>query len=764
MLQGHKTQGLNSLQVQERIKEGLVNGNFSVKTKSIKQIVAGNIFTLFNAINLALAICVILVGSYKNVLFMGVVFWNIIIGVIQEIRSKRVIDKLSLLSAPHARVIRDGKECEISLDEIVLDDVMVIKNGNEICADAEILDGECQVNESLLTGESEPIYKKVGDKIMSGSFIVSGSVKAKVIHVGKDNYVNQIVSKAKYVKKPCSEILNSIKLIIKIVTFALAPVGVLLFVNQLNMGRSFSEAVVATVAAVIGMIPSGLVLLISVVLAVSVVKLGQQKVLVQELFCIETLARVDMLCLDKTGTITEGTMMVEDIIVIDGNMSDDSVGELLKAYTSVLDDNNPTFEAIKEYVDKFKEVKYEIVSKEGFSSEKKHSSVTFKNEGEYKLGAAEFVSPNCSDKIRGQIEEYSKQGLRVLVFATGDKVCALIIVSDKIRNDAFETLEYFKNQGVKLKVISGDNPLTVSHIANKAGLEDSENYIDASLLETDEDVKKAAIQYSVFGRVTPDQKLLLVEALKENGHTVAMTGDGVNDVMALKEADCSIALGSGSDAARNASQIVLLDSEFKRMPSIVAEGRRSINNIQRSASLYINKTIYSTLLAVIFLFIKIDYPFQPIQLTLIGSLSIGLPSLILALEPNINRVKGRFIRNVARMAIPGGVLVVISIMAALLLSFVTGANASQRSTMAVYALAIASAIMLFRVCTPFNRIRRVMYAGFSGIFVFISIFFKDFFGLVTMRYYQWMVMALIGFGGMVLYGIYALILKKKVAN
>ena len=766
MLEGNKTLGLTSAQVEKRKKEGLVNGNFSVKTKSIKQIIGGNVFTLFNCLNLTLAICVILVGSYKNVMFMGVVFWNIVIGVIQEIRSKRVIDRLSLLSAPHAKVIRDNVECDIPLEEIVLDDVMVIRNGNEICADAVILEGECQVNESLLTGEAEPIYKKVGDKVLSGSFVVSGSAKAEVIHIGKDNYVNQIVGKAKYIKKPYSEILSSIKLIIKIVTIALAPVAGLLFLNQLNMGRSFADAVVATVAAVIGMIPSGLVLLISVVLAVSVVKLGQQKVLVQELFCIETLARVDTLCLDKTGTITEGTMVVEDIVSVNENMSNGDIGELLKSYTNALDDNNPTFEAIRDFADTYivSEENYQVVSKESFSSAKKKSSVTFKTEGTYNLGALEFVAPNCNNKVKNTVEEYSKKGRRVLVLAKNEEVCALIIVSDKIREDARETLNYFKNQGVNLKVISGDAPLTVSYIAKKAGLEDADNYIDASTLATEEEVREAALKYSVFGRVTPDQKLILVEALKANGHTVAMTGDGVNDVMALKEADCSIAFGSGSDAARNVSQIVLLDSNFVHMPAIVAEGRRSINNIQRSASLFINKTIYSTLLAIMFLFVKIDYPFQPIQLTLIGSLSIGLPSLILALEPNINRVKGSFIGNVARMAIPGGLLVVTSIIFAEVFGFITRANGPQRCTMAVYALAIASAIMLYKVCRPFNRIRSVMYVGFVGIFVFLSIFFKDFFGLVPIRYYQWLTMGAIAIGGMILYIVYGILVEKAMGT
>lgn len=757
-------EGLTSAQVKERVKQGLVNGNYSVKTKSIGQIIFSNVFTLFNGVNLFLAICVIMVHSYKNILFMGVVLWNILIGVVQEIRSKRVIDKLSLLSAPHANVIRDGEEKDIQVEDIVLDDVMYLRNGNQICADSIITEGECQVNESLLTGEADPVYKKEGDEILSGSFLVSGSVKAKVIHVGKDNYVNKIVGKAKYIKKPHSEILKSIKLIIKIVTIALAPIAALLFLNQINMGETFAEAVVATVAAVIGMIPSGLVLLISVVLAVSVIRLGKQKVLVQELFCIETLARVDVLCLDKTGTITEGTMVVEDII--SEKLSREELGQLLKAYTGALDDNNPTFAAIKTFAEPFdvSADKYTVVEKEGFSSAKKRSMVSFEKEGTYYLGALEFIAPGCDDVIKEKVMEYSAKGLRVLVLAQETQIEALVVVSDKIRDEAKATLTYFRNQGVNLKVISGDNPVTVSNIAKKAGLHDADNFIDASTLITDEQVKEAALKYSVFGRVTPNQKLIIVDALKAAGHTVAMTGDGVNDVMALKEADCSIAMESGSDAARNVSQIVLFDSNFAHMPAIVAEGRKTINNIQRSAALYLTKTIYSTLLAIIFVFLPINYPFEPIQLTLIGSLSIGLPSLILALEPNINRVKGSFLGNVLRMAIPGGLLVVTNVIAAEVMGLVTFAGVEQRCTMAVYALAIAAAIQLYKVCMPFNRIRRVMYITFVSIFIFAAIFIKDFFSLTPIRFYHWVVMGIIAIGAMILYVTYSILVEKAMGT
>ncbi len=759
--------GLSSQDVKERIKKGLVNGDCNVKTKSVGQIIFTNVFTLFNGVNVFLAICVAMVHSYKNLLFMGVVLWNILIGVVQEIRSKRVIDKLSLLSAPQANVIRDGEAIDIQVEDIVMDDIMCLKNGNQICADSIIVDGDCQVNESLLTGEADPVYKKKGDEILSGSFIVSGSVKARVIHVGPQNYVNKIVGKAKYIKKPNSEIYKSIRAIIKMVTIALAPIAVLLYLNQLDMGQNIKESIVATVAAVIGMIPSGLVLLTSVVLAVSVIRLGKKKTLVQEMYCIETLAHVDVLCLDKTGTITEGTMIVEDVVTVSGKLSKADIGELLKAYTSVLDDNNPTFEAVKNYSSTFETAvnKYNVVKKEGFSSATKRSQVTFENEGKYCLGALEFISPDCDESIKKTISQYASRGLRVLTLAhmeNDDKdveIEALVVISDKIRDEAKDTLMYFRNQGVALKVISGDNPVTVSNIAKKAGLYDADNCIDASTLLTEEEVKEAALKYSVFGRVSPNQKLIIVNALQEAGHTVAMTGDGVNDVMALKEADCSIAMESGSDAARNVSQLVLLDSNFAHMPAIVAEGRKTINNIQRSAALYIYKTIYATILAVLFMFLPFSYPFEPIQLTLISSLGIGLPSLIIALEPNVNRVKGTFLGNVLRMAIPGGLLAVTNIMVAEILGYVLGATPDQRSTMAVYGLALAACMQLYKVCLPFNKLRSFMFSMLVAVFCVAAIFFKGFFSLEHIRYYHWIVIAAIAVGSVILHMVYSVLVE-----
>lgn len=767
--------GLSSKEVKERVKAGLVNGDCNVKTKSVGQIIFTNVFTLFNGVNVFLAVCVAMVHSYKNLMFMGVVLWNILIGVVQEIRSKRTIDKLSLLSAPMAKVIRDGEQRDIQIEDIVMDDIMCLKNGNQICADAVIVDGECQVNESLLTGEADPVYKKKGDEILSGSFLVSGSVKARVVHVGLENYVNKIVGKAKYIKKPNSEIYKSIRSIIKMVTIALAPVAILLYLNQLRMGQSFADAIVSTVAAVIGMIPSGLVLLTSVVLAVSVIRLGKQKTLVQEMYCIETLAHVDVLCLDKTGTITEGTMVVEDVITVSDRFTKGEIGELLKAYTGVLDDNNPTFEAVKVYSSTFEtdNSKYNVTCKEGFSSATKRSCVAFEKEGTYYLGALEFISPDADNEVKNIVESYSKRGLRVLTLANAKsdasgneeiEIVAFVAISDKIRDEAKDTLTYFRNQGVALKVISGDNPVTVSNIAKKAGLYDADNCIDASTLVSDEQVKEAALKYSVFGRVTPNQKLIIVNALQEAGHTVAMTGDGVNDVMALKEADCSIAMESGSDAARNVSQLVLLDSNFAHMPAIVAEGRKTINNIQRSAALYIYKTIYATILAVLFMFLPFSYPFEPIQLTLISSLGIGLPSLILALEPNVNRVKGTFLGNVLRMAIPGGLLAVTNILLAIILGSIFGATNDQRATMAVYGLAFAACMQLYKVCLPFNKIRRVMFTVFVAIFCVVAIFFKGFFSLEHIRYYHWIIMAAIAVGSPILHMIYSVFVEMALGT
>lgn len=772
-----REKGLTSKEVKELQKQGLVNGNFSVKTKSVGQIIFTNVFTLFNLINLFLLLCLIMVHSYKNMLFVGVVIWNVLIGVIQEIRSKRVIDKLSLLSAPDALVIRDGEQKRVDIEDIVQGDVILFKNGNQVCVDACIISGECEVNESLLTGEADAVYKKAGDEILSGSYLISGNVVTKAIHVGKDNYVNRITGQAKYLKRPNSEILHSIKLIIKAVSIVLIPLATLLFLNQLD-NQGISDAVVSAVAGVLGMIPSGLVLLTSVVLAVSVIRLGKKNTLVQELYCIETLARVDTLCLDKTGTITEGTMSVDTALPY-GKYTKEDMENAIYLFTHYLNDDNPTFNALCKYADKKADFLYEnlkVAETIGFSSDKKWSLVDLGDKGTYVLGAMEFVLKNPGEDLRQKVLEYSQKGLRVLVLAhsinhsqnkklpDGLGAMGIITFSDTIREQAPDTFKYFINQGVDIKVISGDNPATVSYVAKKAGILNSEKYIDATLLEAEDDIKEAAEKYTIFGRVTPNQKLMLVKALKEKGHTVAMTGDGVNDVMALKEADCSIAMQAGSDAARNVSQLVLMDSDFSSMPVIVAEGRRTINNIQRSASLYLTKTIYSTILAILFVILPTAYPFIPIQMTFIGSLAIGIPSFILALEPNVNRVKGKFIVNVLKLAIPGALTVVTNIVAVWFYMEIFGVSKTVFSTMSLYGLAIAALLQLVKCCKPFNRLRYCMCAVLIGLFIFGITFFDGLLGLERLNLPEFLFMPVMIAASTVLYFAYSIIVGKIMGS
>lgn len=727
--------GLSAKEVEERIRRGLVNTDVQVKTKTVGQIIRGNTFTLFNFVNGFLAICMILVHSYKNMMFIFVALWNILIGVVQEIRAKRVIDRLSFLSHSNVKVIRDGKKEEISQQEIVLDDLILLQNGNQIPTDSVICEGECQVNEGLLTGESEPVLKKEGDQILSGSFLVAGHVTAKVIHVGEDNYVNQITGQAKYLKKPNSQMMKAIKIIIKIVSICLIPMGIVLFYRQINYaGQNMNSAVVSTVAAMIGMIPSGLVLLTSIVLAVSVIRLAKYNTLVQEMFCIETLARVDVLCLDKTGTITEGRMQVEDIRYFSDQITEEGFSALMKNFCVAVADSNPTFLAVNDRFDKVNCEEYKAEKTIPFSSEKKYSSVVFAEHGTVIMGAPEFVlKDGCSKSVQEKIDYFCSQGKRVMAVCLDGILLAMIVISDVIRKEAPETLSYFHSQGVQLKIISGDNPITVSKVAEQAGLKEADKWINAVQLKTDEELYAAAEKYTVFGRVTPEQKLKLIKALKDQGHVVGMTGDGANDVMALKEADCSIAMQSGSDAARNASQLVLLDSNFSSMPKIVAEGRRSINNVERSAVLYLSKTIYSFLLTLLFIFLPMAYPFQPIQFTLIGAFSIGIPSFVLALEPNKDRVQGSFLGNVMQKAIPGGILVVVNVILGMLISVIGSLSAGQTSTLATILTTVAAMVILLDVCRPWNRIRALLFALMTAGFVFAFNIMEKLFGISTLK-------------------------------
>ena len=663
--------GLNKEQVERRKQEDLWNKDTSVPTKSIKKILYDNFFTLFNFLNLFLAIAIFITGSYKNMLFFFIVILNTAISTIQEIHSKRIVDKLAVMASSKVKVIREGKKEEISIHEIVLDDIIEFHTGNQIPTDSILLEGEVLVNESFITGEPDTIEKKVGDMLLSGSYIVSGKCIAKVEHIGEDNFTSQISSGAKYVKKINSEIMSSLQKIIKILTFIIIPIGIALFYSQFHVqGATWQTAVVKTVAAVIGMIPEGLVLLTSTVLAVSVIRLSRSKVLVQELYCIETLARVDTLCLDKTGTLTEGNMEVKKYIPLNKNKKE--MANILANIAKASEDENSTIEAIRNSFTQI-EQEFQAIKKVAFSSKTKWSGIQFKEQGTYIIGAPEIVLKENYKKYEKEIQAYARD-YRVLVLAKTQKelkkqelpqhleLVGYILILDKIRKEAKQTLEYFEKQGVDIKIISGDNPVTVSKIAKQVGVKAFDKYIDMSTVP-EKKIEEVANQYTIFGRVSPMQKKQLVVAMQKQGKTVAMTGDGVNDVLALKTADCSIAMANGSDATKSVSQLILLDSNFASMPKVVAEGRRTINNIQRSASLFLVKTIYSTILAIMFLIMGDSYPFIPIQLSLISVVTIGIPSFILALEPNKEKIQGHFMQNVIAKAIPTGLTVAINIFA-----------------------------------------------------------------------------------------------------
>lgn len=695
--------GLTKKQVEERQEKGLINYDTTVPTKTIKRILYENFFTLFNIINLILGVAIFLVGSYKNMLFLAIVIINTAISTFQEIHAKKTIDKLSVMATSKVKVIRNGQKSEISINDLVLDDVVELNTGNQVVTDSVILEGEVQVNESFITGEPDTVIKKEGDKILSGSFIVSGKCIAQVEHIGEDNYTAKISSGAKYIKKVKSEIMTSLNKIIRVLTFAIIPIGIGLFTMQYTVfGVGLQDAVVKSVAGIIGMIPEGLVLLTSTVLAVSVIRLSKSKVLVQDLYCIETLARVDTLCLDKTGTLTEGIMEVVDFVPI--TKSEDEMKNIMANISKFSEDENSTIDAIRRYFTKIN-TKFNPLKKIAFSSKSKWSGINFENEGSYIIGAPEIVLGENFDKYKDIIEKYSKD-YRVIVLAhsiddfrekelpENIEIIGLVLILDKIRKEASRTLEYFYKQGVDIKIISGDNPITVSKIAKQVGVKQYDKYIDMSQVK-DKDIKKIVLKYSIFGRVSPMQKQLLVQALKEKGRTVAMTGDGVNDVLALKESDCGIAMANGSDATKNVSQLVLLDSNFSSMPKVVAEGRRTINNIQRSASLFLVKTIYSGILALMFLFMGAAYPFVPIQLSLISTVTIGIPSFLLALEPNRERIKGKFLQNVIIRALPTSLAVALDIFVISILHRQGIIPNEQYSSLCVIATGICGIILLF---------------------------------------------------------------------
>ncbi len=722
-------EGLTSSMVEERIKDDLVHKDITVPTKSIKEIIKGNFFTLFNFLNFGLALAVILVGAYKNVLFIGTVILNMIISTVQEIRAKRIVDKLSLLNDAKVTVIRDGNQKQITKEEIVLDDLVVLNTGSQVVVDSILVDGECLVNEAFVTGEDEPVTKKKDDMVLSGSFVVSGNVVCRVEHIKEDNYTSVISRDAKYIKKLNSVLMNSLNKIIKSVSIAIVPVGLLLFINQLRIANNpFDLAVINTVAGLIGMIPDGLILLTSTVLAVSVIRLSKYNVLVQELYCIETLARVDVLCLDKTGTITEGAMEVKDLIVEKG-YQEKEVRDLLDKMCHSLEDVSPTMSAIRKRFETKNGKALEYTKINPFSSDKKYASVEI-GSLIYYLGAPEFVMGNASI-----YSEYSKD-YRILLLAKkeNDKMesIALILIQDKIRKEAKDTLEYFKKQKVTIKIISGDNPLTVSNIARRVGIDSYDKYVDMTTIKTKEELKEAYLNNTIFGRVKPNQKKELIMLIKELGHTVAMTGDGVNDVLALKEADCSIAMASGSQAAKNVSQLVLMNSNFDAMPHVVLEGRRTINNIGRSASLFLVKTIYTTLLVLALIFTSYNYPFRPIHLSLMNFITIGAPAFVLALEKNDERVKDNFLATIIANALPVALTIFISLFFVLFVANRLYLTPLEKSTICVIVTSIIMLSYQYKLCIPFTPVRTALFLSMCSIFIIELIAFENFFSLANL--------------------------------
>ena len=724
--------GLTAAEVAERVAAGKVNGEQTVKTKSVADILRSNILTFFNFVFIVLA--VLLAGfvpdgmdGIGNFGFLILIVFNTLVGIIQELRAKRTMDRLSLLSAPKALVIRDGEEKEIPLEEIVLDDITELAAGRQVCADGVVVEGSCEVNESLITGEPDAIVKNVGDKVMSGSFVVSGRARCRVEHIGADNFVMKISKGAKYFKKPTSEIWRSLMLIVKVMSIVIVPLGIALFCSKYFRDPSqLNDTVLTTIGSVIGMIPSGLVALASTVFCVSVIRLSRHKTIAQDLYCVETLARVDVLCLDKTGTITEGSMEVNDIIPRDG-LSGEEMKAMLKAVVEGTGDENATAQALAAYLDGVQAIA-ETERAIPFSSARKWSGVRAGGVS-YALGAVEFVLPRNSGEITEKASKLAAEGYRVLACVSSKKDFndtelpgevvfeGFVIITDKIRKEAPDTLRFFREQGVDVKIISGDNPETVRAVAKRAGLEKCDEIIDMSTLSTEEEIREAATRYTIFGRVLPDQKLLLVKALKAAGHTVAMTGDGVNDVLALKEADCSVAMASGSDAAKNVSSLVLMDSNFASMPRIVAEGRRSINNLERSASLYIMKTVYSVLLALLFMIVNQPLPFEPRNLTLIGGVTIGMPSIVLALEPNNDLVKGRFLTKVLCLAVPGGIVVLLGACGLLVAdACFLQVTPEQLRTMYCIVTTFVGLIYLFRIALPPTIIHCVVFVAMVGIY------------------------------------------------
>ena len=734
--------GLSAEQVKERFACHADNYKVESSTMSVSDIVKSNVFTYFNLVFAVIAVLLSIVGAWRDMLFLPIIVANTCIGIIQEIHSKKVLDKLSILNAPQSVVIRDGKKAKISADKLVLDDVVEFTAGSQIPADAKVIDGELQVNESLITGESDEITKRAGDQLLSGSFVVSGKAYARLEKVGKDSYISKLTLQATKSKKgEQSEMIRSLNYLIMVMGIIIIPIGIALFVQSFiyNEG-TLHDSITGMVAAIIGMIPEGLYLLSSVAMAVSSVRLAQKKVLIHDMKCIETLARVNVLCVDKTGTITEPGMHVYEVELLDG-VDEDATTKILADVVHAQNRDNATMEALQAHFTENGGMHAKEVF--SFSSETKFSGAIMEDGKSYVIGAPEFVLRSQFEEYQEQIAEYSSKGYRVLVFGEYEGTLTkkpltepvvpmgFVMLANPIRKGAKETFTYFAENEVEIKVISGDNPLTVSVIAKEAGIANAERYVDASVLKTKSDYYNAVEEYTVFGRVTPNQKRMLVQALKAHKKTVAMTGDGVNDVLALKDADCSVAMASGSDAASNVSQLVLLDSDFSRMPSVVAEGRRVVNNIERTAALYIVKNIFSMLLAVFSVILLLDYPLEPTQVSLISMFTIGIPSFILALEPNKNPIRGHFLTNVLVKALPAGLTDFIVVSGLVIFCREFSVDLDCLSTSCTILVAIVGFMILYRIAKPMNVGHIIMMIGVIAGWLFCMLFVSKFFAITS---------------------------------
>lgn len=778
--------GLTDEEVRQRVEEGLTNRADISTDKTTKEIVISNVFTYFNLIFLVITILLIMVGSFRNLTFLPIIIGNTVIGIVQEIRAKKTLEKMSLLNAPHADVIRNGSVKQISTEELVKDDVILLTAGKQICADAVVISGNIQVNESLLTGEADEVEKTEGSTLMSGSFVVSGECYARLEKVGNESYISKLSLEAKSMGgKEQSEMIRSINLIVKWVGIVIIPIGLILFwQSHFVNGESITKSVTSTVVAIIGMIPEGLYLLTTVALALSTMKLARKKVLLHDMKSIETLARVDVLCVDKTGTITEPDMKLKEIFLCKNSGADgtqtaltlDELKSLILDYANASVDNNATMLALKAYAadaltNNTSALHRTAVSQQAFSSSLKYGSVTF-SDGTYLLGAPEFIMHEDFARIEEEIIPYADKGDRVLLFARydGENVengingsvtpLGFVALANPIRENAVKTFEYFKSQGVSIKVISGDNPRTVSRIAIQAGIESAESFVDAATLDTEDKIADAVNKYTVFGRVTPKQKKQLVKALQAKGHTVAMTGDGVNDILAMKDADCSVAMASGSEAAAQAAQVVLLDSDFAHMPDVVYEGRRVVNNIQRSASLFLVKNIFSLLLSLFSVILMVTYPLEPAQVSLISMFTIGVPGFLLALEQNKDRIKGHFITNVMLKALPGGLTDVIAVGALVVCGEVFCISDASIGTIATLVLSVVGFMILFKISEPLNGMKYAVIIGNIAGLVFSGFFLKKLFALTDLSNICILLMIVFGFAAESLFRNLTLLVEK----